>query len=107
MLADLQAGSYALAVITNGHKDIQRGKLERTGLAGHVDHVLVGGEEIAAGRAEKPNPMIFQRACALCHCVPSEVIKTHQCLAWKAPLIWFGMRFHELYRHGWLAPSFN
>ena len=52
---------------------IQRGKLEACQAAAAVAHVIIGGDEVAAGRAEKPAASIFLRACALAGCWPHEV----------------------------------
>jgi Haloacid dehalogenase-like hydrolase len=60
-------------VITNGHSQVQRAKLERCKVASLFDHVLVGGDEVAAGGHQKPHPHIFLKACSLCNCLPCEV----------------------------------
>ena len=38
------------------------------------DRILVGGEEVLAGRKEKPDPGIFLKACELAGCTPAEAI---------------------------------
>ena len=58
---------------TSGHPEIQRGKLATCGAATSFANILVGGEEIAAGRAEKPAASIFYAACKLAGCEPHEV----------------------------------
>ncbi|MFB6891817.1 HAD family hydrolase [Kitasatospora sp. NPDC056327] len=59
-LAALRAAGWPIAVVTNGHTDIQRAKLARTGLLPAVDAVCVSEE---AG-ARKPSPAIFHLAAA-------------------------------------------
>ena len=73
MVADLRQQGYKVLVITNGHAEIQRGKLRRLGAADFFDAILVGGEEIAAGHAEKPAASIFLKACQLAGCTPDQV----------------------------------
>lgn len=64
-----------MVIITNGHPDIQRGKIQATAAAATVsDHIIIGGDEVAAGRQEKPHPSIFHRACRLAECQPHEVV---------------------------------
>ena len=62
-----------MAIITNGHPDVQRGKLAASGVGRLIKHILVGGEEIQQGRPEKPAASIFLRACSLVGCEPHEV----------------------------------
>ena len=47
-----------VALVTNGPPDIQRLKLEQTGLAGHFSAVVISGE---LGRG-KPDPAVFLSA---------------------------------------------
>ena len=47
-----------VALVTNGPPDVQRLKLDQTGLAGHFSAVLISGE-LGLG---KPDPAIFHRA---------------------------------------------
>ncbi|KAL4451681.1 hypothetical protein ABPG75_007343 [Micractinium tetrahymenae] len=75
MVRRLQALGLATAIITNGHRTVQRQKLQACGAARLFAHVLVGGEEIAAGCGhEKPHPAIFHKACSLVGCQPSEAV---------------------------------
>ena len=71
---DLKQQGYKVLIITNGHADIQRGKLERLCALDLFNGVLVGGEEIATGAAEKPAASIFLKACELAGCTPDEVM---------------------------------
>lgn len=71
---DLKQQGYKVLIITNGHAEIQRGKLRRLRALDLFDGVLVGGEEIAAGAAEKPAASIFLKACELMGCTPDEVM---------------------------------
>ena len=57
----LADAGWRLGVITNGELDYQRVKLERTGLADRFEHVVASG---AVG-VTKPDPRIFEHACAL------------------------------------------
>lgn len=59
-LARLRAMGLGLAVVTNGDGAMQRAKLERMGLQGRFDWVLISGEIGAA----KPDPAIFERLLA-------------------------------------------
>ncbi|MCU1419151.1 HAD family hydrolase [Mycetocola sp.] len=59
-----------VGVITNGELDFQRVKLERTGLGDRFEHVIASG---AVGVA-KPDPKIFERACALFGIAPEEAM---------------------------------
>lgn len=67
-----RAGLKAI-IITNGHAEIQRTKLVACGAADLFDGILVGGEEVLAGRVEKPHPAIFIAACKMAGCRPDEV----------------------------------
>ena len=73
MVTAMRAQGLARVIITNGHPQIQRTKLEACGAAELFDGVLVGGEEVLAGRADKPHPGIFLAACAIAGCKPHEV----------------------------------
>lgn len=61
LLRTLRARGLVTVIITNGHPDVQAAKVEACGARGLVDAVLIGGEEVAAGRHEKPHPSIFAR----------------------------------------------
>jgi len=74
LVARLRARGMAMVVITNGHHEVQRAKLDRC-RAEEIfgsENILVGGEELIAGRHAKPHPSIFLRACELVGCEPSE-----------------------------------
>lgn len=73
MVADLRKQGLKTIIITNGLTEIQRGKLRRLDAAELFDGIIVGGEEIQAGRQEKPAASIFMKACQLAACSPSEV----------------------------------
>lgn len=77
-------------IITNGHADIQRSKLKACKAVDLFDGIIVGGEEVLAGRHEKPHPSIFHAACKLAGCTASEVNLTGSVLAvtyqpWQRP----------------------
>ena len=57
-------------LITNGTRDIQEAKIEKTGLREHVDGVLVA----QAVGVSKPSPRIFGQALALADCLPQEAL---------------------------------
>ena len=73
MVAGLQRQGLKAVIITNGHRVIQRQKLEVSGAEDFFDGLLIGGEEVVAGRAEKPAASIFLEACRLAGCQPNEV----------------------------------
>jgi putative hydrolase of the HAD superfamily len=66
----LEAAGVRLGVITNGEADYQRVKLERTGLGDRFEHVIASG---AVGVA-KPDPRIFEHACALFGIGPDDAL---------------------------------
>lgn len=64
------AAGVRLGVITNGEHDYQRVKLDRTGLGDRFEHVIASG---AVGVA-KPDPAIFEHACALFDADPADAL---------------------------------
>jgi 2-haloacid dehalogenase len=60
----------ALALVTNGISEVQRGRLERSGLARHFQAVLISGEIGIA----KPDPRFFFLAAGQLGLSPSEVL---------------------------------
>ena len=61
-------------IITNGHHRVQRDKLEACKAYTLFENIIVGGEEVLAGRKEKPDGSIFVKACKYAGCLPSEAI---------------------------------
>jgi N-acylneuraminate-9-phosphatase len=61
-------------IITNGHHRVQRDKLEACNAYTLFENIIVGGEEVLAGRKEKPDSGIFMKACKYVGCLPSEAI---------------------------------
>ena len=59
-----------LVLVTNGASDLQRLKLESSGLAGYFDDVLVSGD-IGFG---KPHPLYFEHALRLADAGPEETL---------------------------------
>lgn len=57
-------------IITNGQLDFQRAKIDGTGLAAHLDHVIASGEVGVA----KPDPRIFAIACGVFGVSPDEAV---------------------------------
>lgn len=82
VMKEIRARGYKVVLITNGHAEVQRGKIEATqALAAVGGNVLVGGEELAAGRHEKPHASIFHSACRLVGCEPHEAVHVGDSLA--------------------------
>ncbi|WP_235485857.1 HAD family hydrolase [Streptomyces roseoverticillatus] len=61
-LTQMRAAGWALVVVTNGAADIQRAKLERTGLLGSFDALCISGEI----GVRKPSKEIFEEAGRRC-----------------------------------------
>ncbi|WP_411721861.1 HAD family hydrolase [Mycetocola sp.] len=59
-----------VGVITNGEADYQRVKLERTGLSDRFEHLIASGDVGVA----KPDPRIFEHACALFDIAPNDAL---------------------------------
>ncbi len=66
----LEAAGIRLGIITNGDIDFQTGKIERVELAPRIEHVIASGE---LGFA-KPDPRIFEHACAVFGVTPSDAV---------------------------------
>ncbi|MET0714691.1 MAG: HAD family hydrolase [Mycetocola sp.] len=66
----LSDAGIRVGVITNGEADYQQVKLERTGLSDRFEHVIASG---AVGFA-KPDPRIFEHACALFGIDPADAL---------------------------------
>ena len=64
------AGRYRLGLLTNGPSDIQRLKLEQTGLADHFAAVVVSGE-VGSG---KPNREVFLQVASELGVSPDEAV---------------------------------
>ena len=73
MIAKMRTDGIHTVIITNGHAEIQQTKLKACKAVELFDGILVGGEEVLAGRHEKPHPSIFLAACKLADCQPKEV----------------------------------
>lgn len=86
-IARLRARGVGVAIITNGHEIVQREKLAACGAYECVDgkNILVGGEEVLAGRGEKPCATIFLEACARVGVEPCEVV--HVGDSWRADVL--------------------
>jgi len=76
MVRRMNESGLKTVIITNGHHEVQRQKVEACGAVGlfGAPNVLVGGEEVLAGRHEKPHPSIFAKACAAAGCVEGEAV---------------------------------
>ncbi len=69
-ILDYLRGKVQLVLATNGASDLQRLKLETSGLAAYFDEVLVSGD-IGFG---KPNPRFFEHALRLANAEPEETL---------------------------------
>ena len=83
----LRAKNVHVVIITNGHHVVQREKLAACGIYEVVklENILVGGEEVLAGRDEKPEASIFHEACKRVDVVPDEVM--HVGDSWTADMV--------------------
>ena len=83
----LRAKNVHVVIITNGHHVVQREKLAACGIYEVVklENILVGGEEVLAGRAEKPDASIFHEACKRVDVAPDEVM--HVGDSWTADMV--------------------
>jgi HAD superfamily hydrolase (TIGR01509 family) len=68
---------FTLVVITNGPEYSQIPKVEAVGLARHVDHIIIGGQE----PEQKPARSIFEKALRLANCAAHEAIHVGDSLA--------------------------
>jgi len=78
MLGHLQEQGVRLALITNGSRDIQRGKVERHGLASYFDLVVIEGE-LGVG---KPDPRVYHHALDRLKALPKETWMVGDRLDW-------------------------
>lgn len=69
-LRSLRASGLRLAAVTNASGAHQRGKLAALGIDGFFDHIVIAGEVGAA----KPDPAIFDTACALLATAPAQTL---------------------------------
>ena len=69
-ILDELKGNFRLVLATNGASDLQRLKLETSGLAGYFDGVLVSGD---VGFA-KPHPHFFENALRLANTAPEQTL---------------------------------
>jgi HAD superfamily hydrolase (TIGR01549 family) len=83
----LRAKNVHVVIITNGHHVVQREKLAACRIYKIVklENILVGGEEVLAGRAEKPDASIFHEACKRVDVAPDEVM--HVGDSWHADMV--------------------
>ncbi|MFF4902860.1 HAD family hydrolase [Streptomyces sp. NPDC001068] len=61
-LTRLKAGGWSIGVATNGSSDIQRAKIQSTGLADLIDGIAASGDI----DVRKPDPRLFELAAARC-----------------------------------------
>lgn len=76
LIMRLKSRGLAVVIITAGHEEIQWPKLKACRAADIVGEasIIVGGDELRAGRQDKPSASIFLKACDLVGCEPSEAI---------------------------------
>lgn len=65
MVKAFEAAGVQIVIITNGHHFIQHEKLKACAADTIFKNIIVGGDEVLAGRKEKPDPNIFQKACEM------------------------------------------
>lgn len=73
----LVANGIRVAIITNGHHQVQREKI--SACRAHLlfpdgEQIIVGGDEELEGRQQKPAAEIFHKACRVARCEPDEAI---------------------------------
>lgn len=69
-LRRVRDAGLVVAVLTNGDSAHQRSKLDRTGLAGHLD-VVVASDDLPAG---KPDPRAYVATCEILGVTPGDVL---------------------------------
>eukprot|EP00899_Mesostigma_viride_P028482 jgi/Mesvir1/8819/Mv02720-RA.1 len=70
-LAELKARGIHVFIITNGHPEIQRAKIEACKAADIFgEKILIGGDHTF----EKPHKVIFEKAAQICGCELSETV---------------------------------
>lgn len=100
LVMKLKEKGYYLGVITNGHTQTQRGRLEQLGLNQYFDY-LTASEE---AESEKPDHKIFQYALSKANCAAGEAIMIGD--AWEKDItgalsaglkaVWFKRRENPL-----------
>jgi len=81
LVQGLKADGYQVCIITNGHSDVQHPKLRAVKASELFEHIIVGGDEVKAGRKEKPDAGIFAKACELTGVRPEEALHIGDSLA--------------------------
>jgi putative hydrolase of the HAD superfamily len=74
----LRSRGCRLALLTNGSARMQRRKIDRFGLAGHFDIILIEGE-VGFG---KPDPRVYKRALELLDVAPGDTWMVGDNLEW-------------------------
>eukprot|EP00238_Polyblepharides_amylifera_P004699 CAMPEP_0196584698 /NCGR_PEP_ID=MMETSP1081-20130531/48116_1 /TAXON_ID=36882 /ORGANISM="Pyramimonas amylifera, Strain CCMP720" /LENGTH=249 /DNA_ID=CAMNT_0041906001 /DNA_START=23 /DNA_END=769 /DNA_ORIENTATION=+ len=74
MLDKLHAQGIKTGIITNGHYKVQQDKIKACKAAEWFDIIINGGEEVIAGRKEKPDASIFLKACKIAGVSPNEAV---------------------------------
>ena len=76
MVRKLQQANLRTVVITNGHHVVQHEKLKACDATSvfQASDIIVGGDEVVAGRKEKPDKGIFEKACSIAGVDPSDAI---------------------------------
>mmetsp|Transcript_37249 Transcript_37249/g.71422 ORF Transcript_37249/g.71422 Transcript_37249/m.71422 type:complete len:245 (-) Transcript_37249:231-965(-) len=74
MVEELEAKGIQTVIITNGHHHVQKEKLKACAANKIFKNIIIGGDEVLAGRKEKPAPEIFQKACDMVGVAPNEAV---------------------------------
>ena len=95
------AGRFRTCLVTNGQSDRQRAKIERLGLEGRLDHILISAEVGSA----KPEAAIFQRALSLTAVEPHQAVMIgDNALADVTGAVNLGIPTIWVNLHGWELP---
>jgi putative hydrolase of the HAD superfamily len=71
VLEHLRHDGWRIGILTNGHPEVQRRKIEALGLASLVDSITYAEEHVPGG---KPRPEAFLAALARLHVTPSQCV---------------------------------
>ncbi|KGN88817.1 HAD family hydrolase [Porphyromonas crevioricanis] len=72
---------YKICIVSNGFREIQRAKLENSGLATYVDHMVLS-EDVGIN---KPHKRIFDRALSCCSALREETLMIGD--SWAADIV--------------------
>ena len=96
------AGRFRTCLVTNGQSDRQRVKIERLGLAGQLEHILISAEVGSA----KPDAAIFRRALSQTEVEPQQAVMIgDNALADITGAAALGIHTIWVNLHGWALPA--